>query len=70
MNIVGVITMMAKETVRVRVMDVRSREPIKGIRRLKGKRQLGKHFLKGRIIIKLLAYVRVKLWVSTGTVPR
>jgi len=42
-NIVGVITIKAKGSVGLRVMEMRDWEPIKDIKRFGGKRPLGKH---------------------------
>jgi hypothetical protein len=42
-NIVGVITIKAKDNVGMRVMEMRDRKPIKDIKTFEGKRPLGKH---------------------------
>ena len=42
-NILGVITIKAKDSVGMRVMEMRDWEPIKDIKRFEGKRPLGKH---------------------------
>jgi hypothetical protein len=59
-----VITIKAKESVGMRVMDMKGREPTKDIKRFEGKRSLEKNNPEWENNIKFFDYLRLKLRMS------